>query len=130
MPTWLYTSGPNGLWIFLLLTVILGGSAAFISGKSIAETWRPLWQLPFYMVLLALVVRFLHFALFEEVLVSARNFVVDYGVLLVLAALRLQSCARRARWRSNTATLEAARPVLQCTAFRAPVQNLARNGAR
>jgi len=95
MPTWLYTSGPNGLWIFLLLTLILGGSAAFISGKSIAETWRPLWQLPFYMVLLTLIVRFLHFALFEEVLVSARNFVVDYGVLLVLAALGYRAARAR-----------------------------------
>jgi hypothetical protein len=87
MPTWLYTSGPNGLWVFLLLTVILGGSAAFISGKSIAETWRPFWQIPFYMVLLALIVRFLHFALFEEVFVSSRNFLVDYGLLLALAVL-------------------------------------------
>jgi hypothetical protein len=87
MPTWLYTSGPNGLWVFLLLTVILGGSAAFISGKSIAETWRPFWQIPFYMVLLALIVRFLHFALFEEVFVSSRNFLVDYGLLLALAIL-------------------------------------------
>jgi hypothetical protein len=85
MPTWLYTSGPNGLWVFMLLTVILGGSAAFISGKSIAETWRPFWQLPFYMVLLALTVRFLHFALFEEVLVSAKNLVVDFAILLTLA---------------------------------------------
>ena len=85
MPAWLYTSGPNGLWVFLLLTVILGGSAAFISGKSIAETWRPFWQVPFYMVLLALMVRFLHFALFEEVLVSARNLAVDFAFLLTLA---------------------------------------------
>jgi hypothetical protein len=85
MPTWLYTSGPNGLWVFLLLTVILGGSAAFISGKSIAETWRPFWQLPFYMLLLALMVRFLHFSLFEEVFISAQNFLVDFAVLLSLA---------------------------------------------
>ena len=87
MPTWLYTSSPNGLWVFLLLTVILGGSAAFISGKSIAETWRPFWQIPFYMVLLAFIVRFLHFALFEEVFVSVRNFLVDYGLLLALAVV-------------------------------------------
>ena len=95
MPAWLYTSGPNGLWIFLLLNLILGGSAAFISGKSIAETWRPFWQLPFYMLLLALIVRFLHFALFEEVFVSARNFVVDYGVLLVLAGLGYRAARAR-----------------------------------
>jgi hypothetical protein len=85
MPAWLYTSSPNGLWVFLLLTVLLGGGMAFVSGKTIAETWRPLWQVPVYMLLLALAVRFLHFALFEEVLLSARNFAVDYTILLVLA---------------------------------------------
>jgi hypothetical protein len=85
MPTWLYTAGPNGLWIFLLLTVILGGGGAFISGKSIAETWRPWWQVPVYMILLALGVRFMHFALFEEVFLSLGNFIVDYGVLLGLS---------------------------------------------
>ena len=87
MPNWLYASGPNGLWIFLALTVVLGGGAAFISGKSIAETWRPFWQVPLYIVLLALFVRFLHFALFEEPLVSLRNLLVDYSVLLSLAIL-------------------------------------------
>ena len=85
MPAWLYTAGPNGLWVFLLLTVILGGGGAFISGKSIAETWRPHWQVPAYMLLLALGVRFMHFALFEETFVSLHNFLVDYGVLLGLA---------------------------------------------
>jgi hypothetical protein len=85
MPSWLYTAGPNGLWVFLLVTVILGGGGAFVSGKSIAETWRPLWQVAVYMVLMALTVRFLHFALFEEPLLSLRNFVVDYVLLLALA---------------------------------------------
>jgi hypothetical protein len=85
MPAWLYTSGPNGLWVFMLLTVILGGGMAFVSGKSIAETWRPLWQVPVYMLLLAAAVRFMHFALFEEVLVSARNFAVDFGILLAMS---------------------------------------------
>jgi predicted permease len=87
MPEWLYTSGPNGVWVFTLLTVMLGGGMAFVSGKSIAETWRPLWQVPTYMALLALAVRFAHFALFEEVLVSGRNLLVDYAVLLVMALL-------------------------------------------
>jgi hypothetical protein len=85
MPTWLYTSGPNGVWVFTLLTVLLGGGMAFVSGKSIAETWRPLWQVPTYMALLALAVRFTHFALFEEVLVSGQNLLVDYTILLVMA---------------------------------------------
>ena len=85
MPAWLYTSGPNGVWVFMLLTVVLGGGMAFVSGKSIAETWRPLWQVPVYMFLLAAGVRFLHFALFEEVLMSGRNFAVDFAILLAMS---------------------------------------------
>jgi hypothetical protein len=78
----IYTSGPNGFWVFLLCTVVLGGVTAYVSGKAIAETWRPSWQVIVYGLLLALVVRFMHYALFEEVLMSARNYLVDSAVLL------------------------------------------------
>ena len=85
MPPWLYQSGPNGLWIFLLLTVVLGGGAAFVSGKSVAETWRPFAQVPIYMLLLAASVRFLHFALFEEPFLAPMSFLVDFLVLACFA---------------------------------------------
>ena len=39
------------------------------------------------LLLLAACVRFFHYALFWEVLLSARNYLVDFAVLLVLAAL-------------------------------------------
>jgi len=83
----LYETGPNGLWVFLLVTIILGGSAAFISGRAIAQTWRPFWHIPLYMLLLAAFVRFFHYALFWEVLVSLRNYLVDFAVLFALAIL-------------------------------------------
>ena len=28
-------------WVFLLLTVVLGGGAAFLAGRSLAKDWRP-----------------------------------------------------------------------------------------
>ncbi len=87
MPDWLYESGPNGLWIFLLLTVILGGVAAWATGQAIAATWRPIWQVPVYAALLTLGVRFLHFALFEEPLLAPANLVVDFAVMLCAALL-------------------------------------------
>ncbi len=87
MPNAIYEGGPNGLWVFLLLTVALGGMTAFVSGRAIAETWRPYWQIYVYMALLALTVRFLHFALFEETLLSARSLIVDYIVVLAAAML-------------------------------------------
>ncbi len=83
LPDWLYEAGANGAWIFLLLTVLLGGAAAFVTGRVIAETWRPFWQLPVYILLIACAVRFFHFALFEEKLLSVRNLVVDVLVLIV-----------------------------------------------
>jgi hypothetical protein len=80
-----YDAGPKGHWIFLLVTVILGGATAYVTGRSIAETWRPLWQCFVYALLTALVVRFIHFALFEEVLLSLRNYMVDSAVLILAA---------------------------------------------
>jgi hypothetical protein len=90
-----YTSGPNGLWVFLLCTVLLGGGAAYISGKAIAETWRPFWQVIAYGLLLALVVRFMHFALFNEIMVSLRNYLIDGAILLAFGTLGYTLARRR-----------------------------------
>jgi hypothetical protein len=91
----LYTTGPNGHWVFLLLTVILGGAAAYVSGKAIAETWRPFWQVIAYCLLMALVVRFMHFALFEEVMLSLRNYIIDAAVLLLAGVVGYNVARRR-----------------------------------
>ncbi len=86
-----YDAGPNGLWIFLLVTVVLGACTAYVSGKAIAGTWRPMWHSIGYALIIALAVRFIHYALFDEVLLSARNYVIDCGVLIAatLAGFRI-----------------------------------------
>ena len=84
---YLYEGGDNVLWIFLLLTVMLGGAAAYASGKAIAQTWRPFRQVPLYCLLLAAGVRFCHFALFEEPLLSPVSYAVDFLVALLFACL-------------------------------------------
>ena len=81
-----YDGGPNGFWVFLLCTVLLGGAAAYVTGKAIAETWRPFWQVIAYGLTIGLAVRFIHFALFEERLLSLRNYAIDCAILLALAA--------------------------------------------
>ncbi len=86
MLTSFYDTTDNGLWIFLLLTVVLGGSAARATGAAIAWTWRSPWQLLGAAFLLACSVRFLHYALFAEPLLSLKNFIVDYAVLLAACA--------------------------------------------
>ena len=97
MPEWMYDGGS---WpVFVLVTVIMGGTAAFVSGRAIAQTWRPFWHLPIYMLALAVAVRFFHYALFEEVLLSLKNALVDFGIALAAAILgyRLYRAGQMAR---------------------------------
>ena len=87
MPVWLYEAGPQGLWIFLLATGLLGGLGALAAGRALAQTWRPLWHVPMIMLPLACAVRFVHYAIFRETLLSARNFAVDFVVLTAIALI-------------------------------------------
>lgn len=77
----IYDGGSHAGWVFLFLTLVLGGGLAFATGRAMAQTWRPLWQIPVSMVPLALVIRFLHFALFEEQLVSLHYYLVTFLIL-------------------------------------------------
>ncbi len=42
-------SDEHSLGIFLLVSVFMGGSAAWLAGRAIAATWRPWWHLALYM---------------------------------------------------------------------------------
>jgi hypothetical protein len=77
----------DGLRVFVVLTVILGGGAAYLAGRGLARTWRPLWRVFFYMALLACAVRFFHYALFDGALLSLYYYLVAYAVLLGAALL-------------------------------------------
>src|SRR5215831_20790808 len=79
--------GESLVFVFLLVTVVLGGSAAFASGRAIAQTWRPFWHIPLYMLALAAGVRFCHYALFEEPLLSPFGYLLDYATVCAAAAL-------------------------------------------
>ncbi len=84
MPAWLYHAGPLGFLIFLFATVILGGLAAFVTGRALAQKWCPPWQILVYSLLLAAGVRFIHFSIFAEPLLSLRSYLVDFVVLFAL----------------------------------------------
>lgn len=79
--------GATWLWTFALLTVVMGGGAAYTSGKAMAQTWRPFWHVPLYMLVLAGAVRFCHFALFEEPLLSLVDYLADFAVAFAGGAL-------------------------------------------
>jgi hypothetical protein len=72
---------------FLLVTVFLGGGAAYMTGRAVAETWRALPLLIVYVVLLTFAVRFIHHALFGGEILAAQFFVVDLVVVSIFAAL-------------------------------------------
>lgn len=75
----------HSIFLFALVTIIMGGWAAWMTGRAIALTWRPLLQLPLYVLILGLVVRFIHFALFEGTLLSPHYYLVDTIVLMGFA---------------------------------------------
>lgn len=77
----------SGFGVFLLLTVILGGGAAFMAGRSLAKDWRQVSQLLIFMVPLGVGVRFLHFALFQQDLFSLKYFITHTLILMGFALL-------------------------------------------
>ena len=83
-------SGDKSFYVYMLVTVALGGAAARVTGSAIASTWRSPWQILGAALLLACAVRFFHYALFAEPLLSLRNFILDYGVLLLFAVYGFQ----------------------------------------
>lgn len=98
--TWLSDDGPA---VFLVLTVILGGAAAFLAGRGLARSWKPFWRVFFYMALLAFAVRFFHYALFDGHLLSLYYYLVTYAVLLIAGcigyrAMRTTQMVTQYRW--------------------------------
>ncbi|MDP2738255.1 MAG: hypothetical protein Q8O82_05980 [Pseudorhodobacter sp.] len=72
---------------FFFVTMVIGGGASFMAGRALAATWKPIWLLVFYVLLLALAIRFFHFALFGGTLLSLQYYLADSVVLIGLALL-------------------------------------------
>ena len=101
IPELLYEEGSFG--VFVLVTIILGGGAAVLSGRAIAETWRPWWQVGAYSFILGAAVRFFHFSLFGGTLLSPHYYLVDTAVCMALGFLgfrasRVAQMVTQYRW--------------------------------
>jgi hypothetical protein len=71
----------------LFVTGILGGCAAWLTGRACADTWRPLHHVIGYTMLLGAGVRFFHFALFEGELLSLTSNLADTLYLTAVGCL-------------------------------------------
>jgi len=75
-------------WIsFLLITVCLGGAAAWMTGRAIAQSWQSIWKAVAYALPLALAVRFFHYALAHEELLAPVDLAVEFAVMVALGVL-------------------------------------------
>ncbi|MEJ2118311.1 MAG: hypothetical protein P8Y67_12565 [Alphaproteobacteria bacterium] len=99
---------------FLIITVLLGGGAAFFAGQALARGWKPMFKLMIYMMLLGFAVRFLHWGLFldatyqswrdmQGTLLSVHYYIVDTLVLMIFAAFsyrleRTRQMTTQYRW--------------------------------
>lgn len=103
-------SEERSLGIFLLVSVAMGGGAAWLAGRALAATWRPWWHLALYMLLLSLAVRFIHYALFESKFLTLHYYLVDYAVclgfgLLGFRLMRVKQMVTRYSWINERAGL-------------------------
>lgn len=82
--------------IFIGLTVILVGGAAILTGRAVANNWKPAWQVVAACFGLALANRFLTYALFQGELLSILGLLVSFLVLTAmgLAAWRMTQVAK------------------------------------
>jgi hypothetical protein len=99
----LYPTTPYGLLTFVLITMFLGGAGAWAAGRALAQTWRPMGMIAIYMLFLTAGVRFLHYALYGESLLSLQFFLVAYVWNLIVAgfgyrAMRAAQMATQYSW--------------------------------
>ncbi len=82
--------------VFIGLTVILVGGAAILTGRAVANNWKPAWQVVAACFGLALANRFLTYALFQGELLSILGLLVSFLVLTAmgLAAWRMTQVAK------------------------------------
>jgi hypothetical protein len=72
---------------FIFVTLVLGGAAAWMTGRAVAYQWHGLLRALAWMVFLSAAVRFIHYALFSGTLLSLHYYLVDLVILCAFAAL-------------------------------------------
>jgi small-conductance mechanosensitive channel len=78
------------IWQFFFVTCLLGGGAAWMTGRASAQTWRPISSLVVFLLMLGIAVRFIHHALFLGTMFSLQYYIVDTIILLVVGVIGYQ----------------------------------------
>lgn len=73
--------------VFFFVSIVLGGGAAWVSGRSTAQLWRPWVVLFFSCIGLGVAVRFIHYALFGGTFFTAYYYVIDTAILLLIGTI-------------------------------------------
>lgn len=77
----------SSLPVFIGVTLVLMGFCAYMTGRALAMTWRPVWHAVPYGMLLAAASRFLKYGLYDGELISFTGYVVDAVVLVAIAMI-------------------------------------------
>lgn len=81
----LYEEG--SVWVFIIVTLIFGGAAAWMTGRACAFTWRPAFVVMLYIALLAAAVHIVHTTLFGATFLSLHYYLVTLVVLEIIGLL-------------------------------------------
>lgn len=92
MDNLLYSDAPGALAAFIFFTIVLGGLGGIATGRAFAGTWRSVAVMPLALVVMAAAVRFLHYALAGEELLSPQYFIVSLIFVAAGGAYGFRSC--------------------------------------
>lgn len=86
----------TSLGVFIGITVIIMGFAAYVTGQALGNTWKPVWHAIVYGILFGFADRFLVFALFDGELASLSGYLIDTAVLISISlfAFRLTQASK------------------------------------
>ena len=94
MAGYLWANSDFALLAFIILDG-LGAAAAWAAGRAMAGGWSPRWRVVPASIALAAGVQFLHYALFQEDLLSLHYYLVVLVLLLLAASVGYASMRSR-----------------------------------